>query len=149
MLLVLFSVSLSLVRFQFPAMRNLSLQRGDAFILVYDVTKADTFEAVRRMRDDIHRVRQTTSVPIVVVGNKIDLADVETREVNWWLHQCWPHIAPLSSLHRQCNARILSDRFVFCCYVGWLFYHGIGDNRGLGERFCGVFGQGKWECQAG
>lgn len=82
MLLVLFSVSLSLVRFQFPAMRNLSLQRGDAFILVYDVTKADTFEAVRRMRDDIHRVRQTTSVPIVVVGNKIDLADVETREVN-------------------------------------------------------------------
>lgn len=62
-------------------MRNLSLQRGDAFILVYDVTKADTFEAVRRIRDDVHRVRQTTSVPIVVVGNKIDLADVETREV--------------------------------------------------------------------
>lgn len=63
-------------------MRNLSLQRGDAFILVYDVTNAETFEEVRRIRDDIHRVRQTNSVPIVVVGNKIDLADSETRKVS-------------------------------------------------------------------
>lgn len=62
-------------------MRNLSLQRGDAFILVYDVTNAETFEEVRRIRDDIHKVRQTNTVPIVVVGNKIDLADTETREV--------------------------------------------------------------------
>lgn len=63
-------------------MRNLSLQRGDAFILVYDVTNAETFEEVRRIRDDIHRVRQTNTVPIVVVGNKTDLADSETREVS-------------------------------------------------------------------
>lgn len=63
-------------------MRNLSLQRGDAFILVYDVTNAETFEEVRRIRDDIHKVRQTNTVPIVVVGNKIDLADSETREVS-------------------------------------------------------------------
>lgn len=63
-------------------MRNLSLQRGDAFILVYDVTNAETFEEVRRIRDDIHKVRQTNTVPIVVVGNKIDLADTETREVS-------------------------------------------------------------------
>lgn len=62
-------------------MRNLSLQRGDAFILVYDVTNAETFEEIRRIRDDIHRVRQTNTVPIVVVGNKSDLADSETREV--------------------------------------------------------------------
>lgn len=63
-------------------MRNLSLQRGDAFILVYDVTKSDTFEEVRRIRDDIHNVRQTNNVPIVVVGNKIDLVEAETtREV--------------------------------------------------------------------
>lgn len=64
-------------------MRNLSLQRGDAFILVYDVTNAETFEEVRRIRDDIHKVRQTNTVPIVVVGNKIDLADSETREVRF------------------------------------------------------------------
>lgn len=62
-------------------MRNLSLKGGDAFILVYDVTNAETFEEVRRIRDDIHKVRQTNTVPIVVVGNKIDLADTETREV--------------------------------------------------------------------
>lgn len=66
---------------QFPAMLNLSLQRGDAFILVYDITKSETFEEVRRIRDDIHQVRQTNNVPIVVVGNKIDLAETETREV--------------------------------------------------------------------
>lgn len=63
-------------------MRTLSLQRGDAFILVYDVTKAETFEEIRHTRDEIHGVRHTNNVPIVVVGNKTDLVDVEPREVS-------------------------------------------------------------------
>lgn len=63
-------------------MRTLSLQRGDAFILVYDVTKAETFEEIRHTRDEIHVVRHTNNVPIVVVGNKTDLVDVEPREVS-------------------------------------------------------------------
>ncbi|XP_052858136.1 uncharacterized protein LOC128265927 isoform X2 [Drosophila gunungcola] len=69
--------------YEFPAMRALSISSADAFILVYDVTDATTFEEVRTIRDQIHETKATTAVPIVVVGNKIDLlADGETeREV--------------------------------------------------------------------
>lgn len=54
-------------------MRALSISSADAFILVYDVTDASTFEEVRTVRDQIHETKGSHSVPIVVVGNKIDL----------------------------------------------------------------------------
>ncbi|XP_017486256.1 PREDICTED: ras-related protein Rap-2a, partial [Rhagoletis zephyria] len=59
--------------YEFPAMRALSISSADAFILVYDVTEASTFEEVRMIRDQIHETKATSAVPIVVVGNKIDL----------------------------------------------------------------------------
>jgi GTPase SAR1 family protein len=61
-------------------MRALSISSADAFILVYDVNDASTFEEVRTLRDQIHETKCGTAVPIVVVGNKVDLAD-EHREV--------------------------------------------------------------------
>lgn len=68
---------------QFPAMRALSISSADAFILVFDVTIASTFEDVRVLRDQIHETKGTTAVPIVVVGNKTDLVeeDSDLREV--------------------------------------------------------------------
>ncbi|XP_034490414.1 ras-related protein Rap-2b [Drosophila innubila] len=71
--------------YEFPAMRALSISSADAFILVYDVTDATTFEEVRAIRDQIHETKATTAVPIVVVGNKIDLIaeDGELREVEY------------------------------------------------------------------
>ncbi|KAM8720756.1 hypothetical protein ACLKA7_006745 [Drosophila subpalustris] len=73
---------LQLIFVKFPAMRALSISSADAFILVYDVTDATTFEEVRAIRDQIHETKATTAVPIVVVGNKIDLIaeDAELRE---------------------------------------------------------------------
>lgn len=65
-------------------MRNLSLHRGDAFILVYDVTKSETFEEIRRIRDELYKIR--TKIPIVVVANKTDLAQTEKKEVHLLCH---------------------------------------------------------------
>uniref|UniRef100_A0A1A9VBS1 Uncharacterized protein n=1 Tax=Glossina austeni TaxID=7395 RepID=A0A1A9VBS1_GLOAU len=48
-------------------MRALSISSADAFILVYDVTDATTFDEVRMIRDQIHETKATTAVPIVVV----------------------------------------------------------------------------------
>lgn len=85
-------------------MRALSMSSADAFILVYDVTDSSTFDEARVIRDQIHETKvrsfsitkwslvinlwnyqATTAVPIVVVGNKIDLLEdkPESREVNW------------------------------------------------------------------
>lgn len=66
--------------YEFPAMRALSISSADAFILVYDVTDAATFEEARALRDQIHETKGGTAVPIVVVGNKVDLAG--EREVS-------------------------------------------------------------------
>uniref|UniRef100_T1GH87 Uncharacterized protein n=1 Tax=Megaselia scalaris TaxID=36166 RepID=T1GH87_MEGSC len=61
---------------EFPAMRALSISSAEAFILVYDITDSTTFEEVRHIRDIIIETKGTTSVPIVVVGNKTDLIDI-------------------------------------------------------------------------
>jgi small GTP-binding protein len=71
--------------YEFPAMRALSISSADAFILVYDVNDASTFEEVRSLRDQIHETKGGTTVPLVVVGNKIDLAD-EHRQVRHSLY---------------------------------------------------------------
>lgn len=59
------------------------MSSADAFILVYDVTDACTFEEAKLIRDQIHESKGTSAVPIVVVGNKIDLLeeDEDKREV--------------------------------------------------------------------
>lgn len=66
--------------YEFPAMRALSMSSADAFVLVYTVTDASTFEEVRALRNQIYEIKGTTHVPIVVVGNKIDLTG--DREVS-------------------------------------------------------------------
>ncbi|ETN64842.1 MRAS2 [Anopheles darlingi] len=68
---------------RFPAMRALSISSADAFILVYDVTDSGTFEEVKAIREQIHEIKSTTAVPIVVVGNKTDLSeeDEDLRQV--------------------------------------------------------------------
>ncbi|KAK6625240.1 hypothetical protein RUM43_005534 [Polyplax serrata] len=67
---------------EFPAMRNLSISNADAFVLVYDVCDASTFEDLQAIRDQILETKGSPNVPIVVVGNKLDLA-VKSREVEF------------------------------------------------------------------
>nr|CAD7447365.1 unnamed protein product [Timema bartmani] len=69
--------------YEFPAMRALSISSAEAFVLVYDITNADTFEEVRTLRDQIHETKGNTAVPIVVVGNKVDLAEEGSRQVEF------------------------------------------------------------------
>lgn len=65
-------------------MRALSIGSADAFILVYDICDSCTFEEVKLIRDQIHECKGTAAVPIVVVGNKVDLAaeNADQREVS-------------------------------------------------------------------
>ncbi|XP_003706513.1 ras-related protein Rap-2a [Megachile rotundata] len=61
--------------YEFPAMRDLSIKCADAFILVYDVHDANTFLEVKTLRSEI--LSKKGAVPIVIVGNKVDLIETE------------------------------------------------------------------------
>ena len=64
---------------QFASMRDLYIRNGHGFILVYSVTNEQSFQEVQLLRNQIHRVKQSDRVPIVVCGNKIDLGEVFLR----------------------------------------------------------------------
>ncbi|XP_051844302.1 GTP-binding protein Di-Ras2-like [Antechinus flavipes] len=62
--------------YSFPAMRQLGIRRGDAFALVYSLQEPESFQEVRRLRAEILETKgeAPSPPPIVVVGNKSDLA---------------------------------------------------------------------------
>lgn len=66
--------------YQFPAMKRLTIERGDAFIIVYSLADDDSIEEMLRLRQEIIDMKGTTEVPIVIVGNKTDLVTKDTRE---------------------------------------------------------------------
>ncbi|XP_035211914.1 ras-related protein Rap1-like [Stegodyphus dumicola] len=60
--------------YQFTEMKKMAIRTSDAFILVYSIDNMETFNMVSDLRDLILEIRQVEErVPVVVVGNKIDL----------------------------------------------------------------------------
>jgi len=64
---------------QFTSMRDLYMKNGQGFVLVYSIVADSTFNEIPALRDQILRVKDVDSVPLVLVGNKCDL--VEQRVV--------------------------------------------------------------------
>jgi len=60
---------------QFTAMRDLYMKNGQGFVLVYSIIAQSTFNDLPDMKDQILRVKELDRVPMVLVGNKCDLAD--------------------------------------------------------------------------
>ncbi|TRY95472.1 hypothetical protein DNTS_000443, partial [Danionella cerebrum] len=65
---------------QFASMRDLYIKNGQGFILVYSLVNQQSFQDIRPMRDQIVRVKRYERVPMILVGNKADLAG--EREVS-------------------------------------------------------------------
>jgi len=65
---------------EYAALKDQYMQTGEGFYLVYSILDRTTFEEVKDTRAQILKVKNTTSIPLIVVGNKADLAS--QREVN-------------------------------------------------------------------
>jgi len=60
---------------QFTAMRDLYMKNGQGFAMAYSIVAQSTFNDLPELREQILRVKDCDSVPMVLVGNKCDLED--------------------------------------------------------------------------
>ncbi|CAO3653201.1 unnamed protein product [Mucor hiemalis] len=58
---------------EYSAMREQYMRNGEGFVLVYSITSLRSFEQVRKLYDQIARVKDLDSFPIILVGNKCDV----------------------------------------------------------------------------
>lgn len=68
---------------EYSAMRDQYMRTGQGFILVYAVTSRSSFDEIAAFREQILRVKDKDRVPLVLIGNKCDLAadrQVTTQE---------------------------------------------------------------------
>jgi len=60
---------------QFTSMRDVYMNNGQGFLLVYSIVALSPFEDLNGVQEHILTVKELTQVPMVVVGNKCDLND--------------------------------------------------------------------------
>ncbi|SCV04133.1 LAMI_0H13674g1_1 [Lachancea mirantina] len=60
---------------QFTAMRELYIKSGMGFLLVYSVTDRQSLEELIELREQVLRIKDSSKVPMVLVGNKADLLE--------------------------------------------------------------------------
>ncbi|GAA6001895.1 uncharacterized protein JCM10292_005962 [Rhodotorula paludigena] len=65
---------------EYTALRDQWIREGEGFLIIYSVTSRASFDRVEKFRNQVVRVKDTESVAIVLVGNKIDR--VHEREVS-------------------------------------------------------------------
>ncbi|GFS87921.1 ras-related protein Rap-2a [Nephila pilipes] len=65
---------------QFASMRDLYIKNGQGFVVVYSITSHQTFQDIKNMKEQIMRVKNTERVPILLVGNKVDLENQRELE---------------------------------------------------------------------
>ncbi|KAI9002416.1 Ras GTPase ras2 [Gaertneriomyces sp. JEL0708] len=65
---------------EYTALRDQWIRDGEGFLLVYSITSRSTFERVERFKQQITRVKDMETVPLMLVGNKCDR--VAEREVS-------------------------------------------------------------------
>lgn len=67
--------------YQFPAMKRLTLQYGEAFILVYSVKDPASLDEALKLQQEIYEAKGTEDVPMVLVGNKCDLTSGTDKRI--------------------------------------------------------------------
>jgi len=67
---------------EYSAMRDQYMRTGEGFLCVFAVNNSKSFDDINQYREQIKRVKDADEVPMVLVGNKVDLPSrsVETRQ---------------------------------------------------------------------
>ncbi|KAF0508291.1 small G-protein Ras2 [Gigaspora margarita] len=65
---------------EYTALRDQWIRDGEGFLLVYSISSRSTFERVERFHDQIARVKDSKTFPLMLVGNQCD--KLTEREVS-------------------------------------------------------------------
>ncbi|XP_019568080.2 GTPase HRas [Rhinolophus sinicus] len=67
---------------EYSAMRDQYMRTGEGFLCVFAINNTKSFEDIHQYREQIGQLKDSDDVPMVLVGNKCDLAarTVETRQ---------------------------------------------------------------------
>lgn len=70
---------------------NSLIRQAQGYLLVYDITRIDSFKEAKEFRDRILNVKNCSHVPLVLIGNKLDkgekrmvLYDQAEKQANEW-----------------------------------------------------------------
>jgi len=69
---------------EYAAMRDQYIRSGQGFVIVYSITSRPSFDTLPSFHDQILRVKDEDSFPVVILGNKCDLEkdrEVSTEEL--------------------------------------------------------------------
>lgn len=59
--------------YQFPAMRQVAINRASGFIMVYSLDNQYSFVELKRLLDEVVENKTSDDIPIILVGNKRDM----------------------------------------------------------------------------
>lgn len=100
---------------QFAQMRDVYIRNSDGFILVYSIVDYTTYEDIKTIREQIVNFKISEQVPIVLVGNKRDLADesrVVEKHMGEELAAKWPNCRFIETFAR--NHGEIDSVFIQC-----------------------------------
>lgn len=64
----------------FGTIRKRFMANANAVMLVYDITRQETFMNLNGWLDELWKINKANNIPLIVIGNKIDLS--KQRQVN-------------------------------------------------------------------
>ncbi|VDP55652.1 unnamed protein product [Schistosoma curassoni] len=60
---------------EYSAMRDQYMRTGEGFLCVFAVNNSKSYDDINQYREQIKRVKDADEVPMVLVGNKVDLTN--------------------------------------------------------------------------
>ncbi|KAF4803760.1 GTP-binding protein Rit2 [Turdus rufiventris] len=119
---------------EFTAMRDQYMRGGEGFIICYSITDRQSFQEAAEFKELIYRVRHTYDIPVVLVGNKIDLE--EFRQIIAFFPKSGCNKTLMVSIQLQFNRGFKHE-----CHV--LIYQ-KGREVGLGRMWIRLFCWENW-----
>ena len=88
------------------AMREQYMRTGEGFLLVYSITSRNSFEEISTFHQQILRVKDQDSFPVIVVANKSDLE--YERQVGMNGMCCSTYHPPIPKIQTLCRAMCIA-----------------------------------------